>query len=449
MFFTIFPNKDTTITNLSIRGISRSGSNSGQSEIVELYTLTESLSRLGKSRILMQFDLTPLSTSIAAGNIPTSSVAYSLKLRNANHSEEIPSSYDIEIYPLSRSWDEGRGLSMEDEGLKDSGSANWGQATSLVAWSAQGADYIGSSNLTASQHFDFGTENLSVNISNIMYAWLTGGVVNNGLILRYSDFYETGSINYHVKKFFSRHVLVPECQPRIEGLWEKDLQDDRSEFPYEFTGTLAYYRFIGGSANAVVPPLFVSIINSSSAVTQTLTASTVSSGIYQVSGVFVAPTSSTQIYRDVWFITGKQLFTGTFAPVYATGSHMLNFDTISLNIPNLKEKYGSDEEIVVRVFAKKKDYRPAVGRTGTLEPDPLLLKNAYFQLENAQTREVIIPFSTGSLKYSKLSYDFEGNYFKIWTKSLLKDSIYKVKILVDYNNKRFIFDKNWLLTIRD
>lgn len=449
MFYSVYPDKDNTITNLRIDGTDKSGSNSGQSEIVELYRLTESADRRGVSRILMKFDISDLSSSISDGDIPTSSVEYRLKMKNAVHSQTVPYSYDLDILPLSRSWDEGRGLSMEDENLKDDGVSNWKQSTSQIDWDTPGADFITDSNLTASQHFDFGTENLDINISNIMYAWLTGGLENNGILIKYQDYFETGSTNYYVKKFFSRHALVPERRPRIDGLWENVFQDDRSEFPYDFTGSLGYYRFIGGAPQRISEDLFVDIINSSSTVVQTLTASTIESGIYEISGVFISPTSSTQIYRDVWFTPTNQLFTGTFAPVYATGSKTLNFDTISMNLPNLKSKYGTDEEVIIRVFAKAKDYKPAVRTLSSTTPDPLLLKRSYFQIENAETREVIIPFSTGSNKFSKLSYDFEGNYFKIWTKSLTKDSVYKIKILVDYNDKRFIFDKDWNLTVRD
>lgn len=449
MFYCVYSNKDTTIYDATINGTNYTGSNTGCSEILEVFHLSESTSTYGDSRILLQFNLTPLSESIAAGDIPTSSVQYNLRLKNAVHSETTPYSYDLEIYPLSRSWDEGRGLSMFDERLKDKGVANWTNAQSAVAWSITGSDFVSSSNLTASQHFDYGTEDLNVNISNIVYAWLTGGLPNYGLMIKYNDFYATGTTDYYNKKFFSRHALVPERQPRIEGLWEKVMQDDRSEFPYNFTGSIGYYRFIGGAPHSIIEPLYVDILNSSSTVVQTLTASTIEAGMYEISGVFITPTASTQIYRDVWFTSGGQLFTGTFEPVYATGSKTLNFDSISMNISNLKEVYGSDEEVIIRVFAKKKDYKPAVVKVASDVPDPLLLKNSYFQIENAETKEVIIPFSTGTLKYSKLSYDFEGNYFKIWTSSLVKDKVYKIKILVDYNDKRFIFDKDWHLLIRD
>lgn len=447
MFFSIDSNKDNTITSLSIDGVSKTGSNSGMSEILELYHITSSYSSFGDARIILKFDTTSLSESISAGDIPTSSVQFRLKMKDAAHRQQVPYSYDLEIFPLSRSWDEGRGLSMQDELLKDPGVSNWVNATSMIPWDTPGGDFI--LETSASQHFDFGSEDLDVDISNIVYSWLTGGVENNGLLIKFADFYETGSSDYKYKKFFSRHALVPERRPRIDALWENHLQDDRSEFPYDFTGTLAYYRFIGGAPNIISEQIYVDIIDSGSLVVQTLTASTVEEGIYEISGVFIQPVAGTDIFRDIWFTDNNQLFTGTFHPVYATGSQVLNFDSISVNIPNLKNKYATDEEVIIRVFARKADYKPAVVQRGSLDPDPLLLRQAYFQIENAETGEVVVPFSTGSLKYSKLSYDFEGNYFKMWTRSLTPSNIYKIKILIDYNEKRYIFDKGWKINIRD
>ena len=447
MFYGILATKDGTITSLSIDGVRKTGSNSGQSEIVELYHLTSSLSNNGNSRILMHFDTTSFSRSMAAGDIPTASVEFRLKLKDAAHRQEVPYSYDIEVYALSRSWDEGRGLSMQDEGLKDSGFSNWTNSTAMQTWDTEGGDFY--TTVSASQHFDFGTEDLDVDISSIVYSWLTGGVPNNGVLIKFNDFYETGSVDYKYKKFFSRHALVPERRPRIDALWENSIQDDRSEFPYNLTGTLAYYWFVGGSPNVIGESLFVDIIDSGSSVVQTLTASTIDEGIYQISGVFIEPVDGTDIFRDVWFTDSRQLFTGTVEPVYATGSQLLNFDSISVNIPNIKKEYYTDEEIIVRVFARKTDYKPAVVQRSDLTPDPLLLRQAYFQIENADTGDVVIPFSTGSLDFSKLSYDFEGNYFKMWTSGLAPSNVYKIKILIDYNEKRYIFDKGWKLKIRD
>lgn len=446
MYSVIWANKDTTIYSASVDGVGRSGSNSGKSEISELFHLSESKSNKGNSRILMQFDLTSFSQSTVDGSAPTSSVEFRLKLKNANHSETLPSSYDVELYMITKSWDEGVGLSNYDEELKDDGITNWILAQSNSAWGTQGGDFTQS--IVLSQHFSDGDEDLDIDVSPFVYSWLTGGVANNGLIIKLIDFYETGSTDYYVKKFYSRHAHRPERVAKIEARWEDFKEDDRENMNYEISGNLYFYRMIRGVPHNTPSTLFVDIINSSSTVVQTITASNVESGIYLASGSYVTFTSSTQIFRDVWFNGATQYFTGTFIPSFATGSQKFEYTVLDLNIPNLKPEYDRDQKVIINVFARERDYAPAVRKSASLDTDAILLRDAYYRIENDETEEVIVDYSTGSNAYSKLSYDERGNYFELWTDSLHPDSIYKLKILANYNTQKLIFDKNWTFKIK-
>lgn len=446
MFYAIFPEKDNTITNVTIDGLARTGSNSGASEISELYILTSSSDSRGESRIIVKFDLTSLSQSISETLIPSGGVEYRLFLKNAKHADEVPYSFDLEVCPLSQTWTEGRGLSMYDEGLKDYGLSNWSQATSLTNWSISGSSYISSSLLTASQHFETGHENLDINISNMVGAWLTGGLANHGLIIKYPAAYVNLQTDFYVKKFFSRNAHAPERSPKLAARWEKVIQDDRRNMFYGTSGTLYHYRFVNGVANNVTGPLFVQIYNSSSTSVQTLTATLQSAGIYYISGVVVSLTSSTQIYRDVWFSGTTQYFTGNFKPTHATGSQYYDYDNCTLDIPNLKT-YRLGEKVIVRVFVREKDYKPALASYAQQTPVPLVLKDSYYQIQNAESEEIIVDFSTGSLKYSKLSYDENGNYFEMWTDSLKPEYLYKVRILINHKKQTQVFDKDFVFKV--
>ncbi len=450
MFFTIYASKNNTITDVAIKGTSKTGSNSGRSEVLELFVLpaVSSSATFGKSRALMQFDLTELSQSIVDGDTPSTGVTFKLRLRDAPHVETLPSSFDLVAFPLSKSWDEGRGLALVDEKREDGGFSNWIDAQSLVAWDLTGSDFITSS-VSGTQHFDFGDENLEMDVTNLVYEWLTGGLdeENNGLVLKYIDAHETGNLEFFTKKFFSRHAHKPERIPRIEALWEDFKQDDRSHIHYGVSGSLFLYRIIDGFPQNAAGSLFVDIINSSSTVVQTITSSLSETGIYEASGVFVTLTSSTQIYRDVWFTANVQLFTGTFAPTFASGSELFNFDELVIDLPNLKRNYNLDQTLFVRVLARMRDYKPALRRSGSIEPSPIFLKEAFYEITNEQTEEVLIPFSTGSVKFSKLSYDGKGNYFELRTNNLVRNGFYRIKIRADHNNQTLVFDKDWFLKI--
>jgi len=156
--------------------------------------------------------------------------------------------------------------------------------------------------------------------------------------------------------------------------------------------------------------------------------------------VLVTLTSSTQIYRDVWFTSTEQLFTGTFTPTHASGSETFDLEELVVDLPNLKRNYTQDSNVVIRVLGRSKDYKPALRRSGSIEPSPILLKEALYEIVNEQNDEVIVPFSTGSVKFSKLSYDGNGNYFTLRMKNLVQGGLYRLKIRADYKNFEIFSD---------
>jgi len=192
---------DNTITNayqmdLSTRG---TGSNMGAADTLEAFYIygqssqgTASASNSSeKSRILIQFDIDKLNQDRADGKIPASgSVAWYLNMYNAPHSFTLPKDFNMVVKVCSGSWQEGRGLDMEnytDQTYEGTGS-NWlrkgapGDGNST--WLTEGGDFA-ESILSPAYTVSFvdGTEDLSVDISNIVEDWMTGGVAASGVII--------------------------------------------------------------------------------------------------------------------------------------------------------------------------------------------------------------------------------------------------------------------------
>ena len=113
---------DNTITNafeanLVTRG---TGSNMGFADSLEVFSIygQESGSN-GQSqelsRILIQFPVNQISADRTAGKIPASgSVSFYLKMFNAEHPFTLPQDFNLVIAPISRSWNEGTGLDMDE-----------------------------------------------------------------------------------------------------------------------------------------------------------------------------------------------------------------------------------------------------------------------------------------------------------------------------------------------
>ena len=85
MIYRIYGQKDTTIYELNTRKSQNTGLDEGL-EVTKFFDEDSNTIFTGNSRILTQFDLTDISQSIVAGDIPTSSI-YQLNLTSIENSE--------------------------------------------------------------------------------------------------------------------------------------------------------------------------------------------------------------------------------------------------------------------------------------------------------------------------------------------------------------------------
>ncbi len=187
-----YASKDNTITNAYDQfDVRATGSNMGQADILEVFSLYKTGSSVVANeaqqlmRFIVQFPTTDINTDRTNSKIPASgNVSFYLNLYNAPHSNTTPFQYTLQVYPLSRSWEEGRGLDMEefvDKTLGGIGS-NWVNAAANTAWTNQGGDYLTSS--VYEQYFETGFENLSVNITPLVEQWLSGTQQNYGVLVK-------------------------------------------------------------------------------------------------------------------------------------------------------------------------------------------------------------------------------------------------------------------------
>ena len=191
---------DNTITNayqmnLSTRG---TGSNMGAADVLEaFYIYAQTSQGVGannqsseKSRILVQFDTDKMNEDRTNGLIPISgNVAWYLNMYNAPHAFTLPKDYKMVIKVCSGSWQEGTGLDMDnytDQTYEGTGS-NWARkgapGDGYSTWLTEGGDFAESTlSVVFTGSFTDGTEDLSVDISDIVEDWMTGGDAAAGVI---------------------------------------------------------------------------------------------------------------------------------------------------------------------------------------------------------------------------------------------------------------------------
>ena len=169
---------DNTITNayeanLVTRG---SGSNMGYADALEVFSIygQESGSN-GQSqelsRILIEFPINSVKADRTAGTIPASgSVSFYLKMFNAETPWTLPQDFTLTVAPVSRSWNEGTGLDMDN--YQDLGTSNWMKANNSTSWTTIGGDYLTASNFNVL--FPQGYENLELDVTSLVEQWITG-----------------------------------------------------------------------------------------------------------------------------------------------------------------------------------------------------------------------------------------------------------------------------------
>ena len=85
-------------------------------------------------------------------------------------------------------------------------------------------------------------------------------------------------------------------------------------------------------------------------------------------------------------------------------------------MPNLSEQYRTGETPKLRLYARQKNWSPNIYTTANAASIPsLLVESGSYQIKRAIDDEIVVPYGTGSVKHTGLSYDVSGNYFKLDT----------------------------------
>lgn len=447
--------KDNTITNafkanLSTRG---TGSNMGASDISEVFSIygQANSSSIEKSRLLTEFSTTDIQADRTAGNIPASgSVKFYLKLYNAPHASTTPKDYTLVVHAVSRSWAEGIGLDME--GYEDTGACNWIAAQSAssgeTAWTTEGGDfhtgaYAAGTNLPFySQTFSSGREDLEINVTALVEEWLAGGSgaranYGVGVYLTSSQESGDGETSYYTKKFFARKTEFFYKKPIIEARWDSSNKDNAGSFYLSSSrvpaadnlNTLFLYNEVRGQLKDIPGldqgKLRLSVYSSLGGEKITLplgggvsvnnhtnvTGGYIDTGIYTASFAYTG--SSTAIY-PVWHSGSTEYLSASAITVKTFDGSRINPNPKYVSkITNLRSTYDKHEVARFRLYTRQKDWSPTIYTKASTDIETSIVEDAYYRVVRTVDALEIIPYGTGTLNYTRVSYDASGSYFDL------------------------------------
>jgi len=327
--------------------ISNSFTNTGRNPVTELFygatAFSEALN--GHSRFIFNLDLTLLKQKIFDGTI-TTGCTDTLKhiLRMTNTSTFSPedlntqtsqlrrraTSFDLILFRipfiddnpnLPQIWDEGVGYDFADlkyeitydKNFSDRPS-NWYQTTTIGTWTEPGIysnTNQGNVNYSALtivdvQHFEFGNENISFDMTNEINSVLNGTIENvSGWGIAFVPQVEnlTGLTENYEVQFFTRHTQTF-YEPYLETTYNDLIDDDRNLFTLGKTNKLYLYLYEDGNPINLDQTPLVDILDNTGDPIQGLTGLTTCQRTRGVYEVIIPPLSGYKTpctFSDKWY----------------------------------------------------------------------------------------------------------------------------------------------------
>lgn len=281
--------------------ISNSYVNTGRNPVIELNFGASDLivPNFGFTRFIFDLDLSLLQENIASGVISTgctSAMTHTLKMTNTSsfdnellntfmsNERRRATSFDLILWRIPKfsgntgspqNWDEGVGYDYNDFNIAQNSAnggispltyvdsraystrpSNWYQTTTLSGWSQNGiynntnqgtVNYSGLT-IIATQHFELGNEDLSMDMTNEINGILNGSITGvTGWGISYVPQIEniTGLTDSYSVAFFSRHTQTF-YQPYLLTNYNDLVQDDRNQFLKNQENKLFLYVFQNG-----------------------------------------------------------------------------------------------------------------------------------------------------------------------------------------------------------
>ena len=388
MIYTIYAQKDATIYERT------ESLNTGTDQILELKHEYPDNSNIYNSRILIKFDTTDIESKVNSGKI-SSNAKYYLSLRSAQV-REIPQEYTVYAYPVSSSWVNGTGKYF-----------NLPITTDGVSWKYRTSKSVGT-------EWNVPPTVPSYEWDEVSDTW----IINDGM-------WASGTLIADVtSSYFTK-----------DGggtWWTWDGAECTQSFSFESSDlymdvTPIIKKWITGSGRFENDGMILKFSNEIESSTQTLTSlkffGTDSNTIY-IPRLHV-------VWDDSLFLTGSLT--------------QIDDENLVLGV-KLKKYYSENEKAKIRVYGNQRYPAKTYTTQSYYTQKYYLPSSSYYEIRDAHTDEVILPFNTTG---SKISCDSDGNYFNLWMDSFQPERFYRVviKIETDNGDNVQIFDNNYYFKV--
>jgi len=339
--------------------------NTGIDEILEINKVVNNNGTVGNvSRILIDFDLTYISQSVVDGKIP-STAKYYLNLFDAT-SEEVEVEQPLHIYMVSGSWKQGTGKLDHDPVTDDGATYQYRDHEAKTPW------------VTGSVLTDGG-------------AWFTASTGQYEVSTSYDLTFDKKDVRANVTDLVNNFIYSSSDYPNNGFIVKREDSGSHGDHPsssmFDFdagqegdSSRLGNLKYFSRETHTIYPPKLEAVWDDSS-----------------------------------WS-------TGSLSPLSSA-----DLENLKVYFKNLRPEY--QEKSIVKFRLVGRELYPSSSFSAT--PSELTIKylpsaSVFYQVKDADTEEVIVPFGTGSA----ISCDSTGNFFRVQMDGFQAERNYRFSVKV-------------------
>ena len=339
--------------------------NTGIDEILEVNKVVNNNGTVGNvSRILIDFDLNYISQSVVDGKIP-STAKYYLNLFDAT-SEEVEVEQPLHIYMVSGSWKQGTGKLDHDPVTDDGATYQYRDHEAKTPW-------VTGSVLTDGD------------------AWFTASTGQYEVSTSYDLTFDKKDVRANVTDLVNNFIYSSSDYPNNGFIVKREDSGSHGDHPsssmFDFdagqegdSSRLGNLKYFSRETHTIYPPKLEAVWDDSS-----------------------------------WS-------TGSLSPLSST-----DLENLKIYFKNLRQEY--QEKSIVKFRLVGRELYPSSSFSAT--PSELTIKylpsaSIFYEVKDADTEEVIVPFGTGSA----ISCDSTGNFFRVQMDGFQAERNYRFSVKV-------------------
>lgn len=492
---------DSYITNKIVDGSRVEDANVGRAgtlDLFKLYDETMSGSTGGHtelSRLLIKFDNARI-FSLASSSLDINSSTFNAKLhlRPVDSNLPVPRNFTVSVFPLARSFSEGDGRDVS--GFTDIDACSYIKASETETWTVSGAyaagnvgdsnvdyyesgdllDGFGIRSLESTQVFFDGTEDLFVDVTDVVSATIANIIPDYGFIVSFTSSEETDTTTRFVKRFASRHVTQQLLRPKLEISYNNSIFDAHVSSFFDSSGSLYLSNYVSSESrnllsasqeltgvNCLEVVLSTGSYSCSFPASQEVVGSSYTIGKYSssffISAQDASVVSGTVTLADHINASGSITFSEKWKSIDGSVTFLSTFLTCSLptrtafdavprklnvRTTNAVSSFNENSSYRMRVFAYDPNYEPAASKFS--KPTRSSTPETYYRVRDIDG-DVIVPFEREQ-GGTRLSTDQGGLFFDLYTDGLPKGRLLTIDYLViDRDSEYIVEDKNVRFTV--